>query len=57
MRSTNGDVGFLVAIAESLHQVTILMGQISGLPGASANIDGFRPHTYSFINEAGERQW
>jgi catalase len=41
---------------ESLHQVTILFSD-RGLPASYRNINGYGSHTYSFINEAGERFW
>ncbi len=41
---------------ESLHQVTILMGD-RGLPRNYRQIHGFGSHTYSFYNDAGERFW
>jgi catalase len=41
---------------ESLHQLTILMSD-RGLPQSFGHIDEFGPHTYSFINAAGERHW
>lgn len=41
---------------ESLHQVTILMGD-RGLPRNYREMHGFGSHTYSFYNDAGERFW
>ena len=41
---------------ESLHQVTILFSD-RGLPVGVRNMNGYGSHTYSFINEAGERFW
>lgn len=41
---------------ESMHQVTILMSD-RGLPKGYRNINGYGSHTYSLINEAGERTW
>ena len=39
---------------ESLHQVTILMGE-RGIPATSRNMNGYSSHTYSLWNEKGER--
>lgn len=41
---------------ESLHQVTILFSD-RGCPASYRHINGYGSHTYSFINEAGERVW
>ncbi len=41
---------------ESLHQVTILMGD-RGLPKNLRQMHGFGSHTYSFIDAAGGRTW
>ncbi len=41
---------------ESLHQVTILFSD-RGLPASYRHINGYGSHTYSFINDAGERVW
>jgi len=41
---------------ESLHQVTILFSD-RGLPRSYRHVNGYGSHTYSFINEAGERFW
>lgn len=41
---------------ESLHQVTILMSD-RGLPNSYRHMNGYGSHTYSFINENGERFW
>jgi len=41
---------------ESLHQVTILMGD-RGLPKNLRQMSGFGSHTYSFINAQNERFW
>jgi catalase len=49
-------VGFLVAVAESLHQATILMSD-RGLPQSYRNMDDFGSHTYSFVNARDERHW
>jgi catalase len=41
---------------ESLHQVTILFSD-RGTPDGYRHMDGFGSHTYSLINDAGERVW
>lgn len=41
---------------ESLHQVVILMSS-RGTPYGYRHMDGFSSHTFSLINEAGERTW
>ncbi|TVQ62425.1 MAG: catalase [Phycisphaerales bacterium] len=41
---------------ESLHQVTILFSD-RGLPASYRNINGYGSHTYSLINDKGERVW
>jgi len=41
---------------ESLHQVTILFSD-RGTPDGYRHMDGFGSHTYSLINEEGQRVW
>jgi catalase len=41
---------------ESLHQVTILFSD-RGTPDGYRHMDGFGSHTYSLINDAGQRIW
>jgi len=41
---------------ESLHQVTILFSD-RGTPDGYRHMDGFGSHTYSLVNDAGERVW
>lgn len=41
---------------ESAHQVTYVMGQ-RGLPKTWRHMNGYSSHTYSLVNEAGERFW
>jgi len=41
---------------ESLHQVTILFSD-RGIPASLRNMNGYGSHTYSLINEEGERVW
>ncbi len=56
MRSTTAMWDFWSLSPESLHQVTILFSD-RGLPQGYRSMHGFGSHTYSFINEAGERHW
>jgi len=41
---------------ESLHQVTILFSD-RGIPASYRHLHGFGSHTFSLINDAGERVW
>lgn len=41
---------------ETLHQLTILFSD-RGTPRSYRHMDGFGSHTFSWINEAGERFW
>jgi catalase len=41
---------------ESLHQVTILFSD-RGIPASYRHMHGFGSHTYSLVNDAGERVW
>lgn len=41
---------------ESLHQITILFSD-RGIPASYRNINGYGSHTYSLINDKGERVW
>ncbi len=56
LRSTTAMWDFWSLSPESLHQVTILFSD-RGLPQGYRFMHGFGSHTYSFINEAGERFW
>jgi len=56
MRSSTAMWDFWSLSPESLHQVTILMSD-RGLPLTYRHTNGYGSHTYSFINEAGERFW
>lgn len=56
LRSPTAMWDFWSLSPESLHQVTILFSD-RGLPTDVRHIDGFGSHTYSFINDAGERFW
>ncbi len=41
---------------ESAHQVTWLMGD-RGIPKTWRHMNGYSSHTYSLVNEAGEKFW
>jgi catalase len=56
LRSSTAAWDFWSLSPESLHQVTILFSD-RGLPTDVRHINGYGSHTYSFINEDGERFW
>lgn len=56
LRSPTAMWDFWSLSPESLHQVTILFSD-RGLPQGYRFMNGYGSHTYSFINEAGERYW
>ncbi|MBS1167389.1 MAG: katA [Proteobacteria bacterium] len=56
LRSPTAMWDFWSLSPESLHQVTILFSD-RGLPTDVRHINGYGSHTYSFLNEAGERFW
>lgn len=56
LRSNTAAWDFWSLSPESLHQVTISMFD-RGLPVGFRNINGYGSHTYSLINEEGERFW
>ncbi|MDH3328824.1 MAG: catalase, partial [Desulfobulbaceae bacterium] len=56
LRSTTAMWDFWSLSPESLHQVTILFSD-RGLPRSYRHINGYGSHTYSFLNDAGERFW
>jgi catalase len=56
MRSNDMQWDFWTLSPESAHQVTILMSD-RGTPRTFRNMNGYSSHTYSWINEAGERFW
>lgn len=56
MRSPENNWDFWTSLPEALHQVTIVMSD-RGIPDGYRHMHGFSSHTYSFINEAGERFW
>ncbi|MCA1856319.1 catalase [Massilia oculi] len=54
LKSANMMFDFWSHAPESLHQVTILFSS-RGTPDGYRHMDGFGSHTYSLVNEAGER--
>lgn len=56
MRSPTAMWDFWSLSPESLHQVTILMSD-RGLPTDVRHINGYGSHTFSFVNNDGERFW
>ncbi len=56
MRSAQNNWDFWTLLPEALHQITILMSD-RGIPASYRHMHGFGSHTYSFINEAGQRNW
>ena len=56
LRSTTAMWDFWSLSPESLHQVTILFSD-RGLPRSYRHMNGYGSHTYSFLNDAGERFW
>jgi catalase len=56
MRSGRNNWDFWTNLPEALHQVTITMSD-RGIPRSYRHMNGYGSHTYSMINEAGERFW
>lgn len=56
LRDNNMQWDFWSQCPESLHQVTILFSD-RGIPASYRHLNGYGSHTYSFINDAGERVW
>ncbi|MCF6308848.1 MAG: catalase [Sulfurimonas sp.] len=56
MRSNTAAWDFWSLSPESLHQVTTLMSD-RGIPKTLRHMNGYASHTYSLINESGERFW
>ena len=56
MRDNDMQWDFWSLCPESLHQVTILFSD-RGCPASLRNINGYGSHTYSLINDKGERVW
>lgn len=56
LRSAENNWDFWTNLPEALHQITIVMSE-RGIPATYRHMHGFGSHTYSFINDAGERFW
>lgn len=56
MRDNNMQWDFWSLCPESLHQVTVLFSD-RGRPRTYRHMNGYGSHTYSLINDAGERVW
>lgn len=54
MHNPNSNWDFWTSLPEALHQVTIVMSD-RGIPANYRQMHGFGSHTYSMINEEGER--
>jgi catalase len=56
LRSAQNNWDFWTLLPEALHQITITMSE-RGIPASYRNMHGFGSHTYSLVNDAGERTW
>lgn len=56
MRSAQNKWDFWTSLPEALHQVTIIMSD-RGIPKNYRQMHGFGSHTFSMINDKGERTW
>ncbi|WP_026817909.1 catalase [Arthrobacter castelli] len=56
MRDAENNWDFWTNLPEALHQVTIVMSD-RGIPASYRHMHGFGSHTYSLINDEGERFW
>jgi catalase len=56
MRSPQSNWDYWTLMPEALHQVTITMSD-RGLPDGYRHMHGFGSHTFSFIDQTGERRW
>jgi catalase len=56
LRSAKNNWDFWTSLPEALHQITIVMSD-RGIPATYRHMHGFGSHTFSLINEAGERHW
>ncbi|ARQ99055.1 catalase [Campylobacter devanensis] len=56
LRSANAAWDFWTLNPETMHQVMILMSD-RGIPASYRHMHGFGSHTYSLINQNGERFW
>lgn len=56
LRSAKNNWDFWTLLPESLHQVTITMGE-RGISKSYRHMNGYGSHTFSMINKANERVW
>lgn len=56
LRSAKNNWDFWTSLPEALHQITIVMSE-RGIPASYRHMHGFGSHTFSFINQDGERFW
>lgn len=56
LRSATNNWDFWTLLPEALHQVTIVMGD-RGIPRSYRHMHGFGSHTFSLINDVGQRVW
>jgi len=56
LRSPQSNWDFWTMLPEALHQVTIVMSD-RGIPASYRHMHGFGSHTYSLVNDKGERVW
>lgn len=56
MRSAQNNWDYWTSLPESLHQITIVMGD-RGLPIGYRHMHGFGSHTFALINSKNERVW
>lgn len=56
LRSADNNWDFWSLLPEALHQVTIVMSD-RGIPKSFRHMHGFGSHTFSMINQAGDRSW
>jgi catalase len=56
LRSSTNNWDFWTLLPEALHQVTIVMSD-RGIPRSYRHMHGFGSHTFSLINDVGQRVW
>jgi catalase len=56
LRNATSNWDFWTLLPEALHQVTIVMSD-RGIPRTYRHMHGFGSHTFSLINDVGERVW
>ncbi|MFD6064226.1 catalase [Rhodococcus wratislaviensis] len=56
LRSAENNWDFWTNLPEALHQITIVMSD-RGIPDGYRHMHGFGSHTFSFVNDAGDRSW